>query len=185
MKQTDIIVIGAGLVGSMIARVFRDSDYEVVVIDSGDKMSASKCSGGLWKASWVEKIEEEAKQGEHIIGQYFEIQKLTLKNDKDEDEVFNYVNCNDVLVEPDIVSEVVSIKNNVVICKKHGEFYVAKVAVIIAAGYHTNHILEKSNYKLKSNVDAQWGKVFEFEGQIDTNRVHIWAPYRQATLLFR
>ncbi len=189
MKQTDIIVIGAGLVGSMVARHFRANEYEVLVIDSEDKMSASKCSGGLWKAGWVEKIAEEALHGEAVIRQYFEVQQLTLKNGKGEDELFNYVNCNDVLVKPDIFGNVVHIKNNVVnVGYKDGSpynFIQGKVAVIVAAGYQTNNILEKSNYELKSNVDAQWGKIFEFNGQVDINRVHIWAPYRQATLFNR
>ncbi len=47
--RTDVIIVGAGLFGSMTAKYLRKKGFEVVIIDRVDPMAASKGSMGIWK----------------------------------------------------------------------------------------------------------------------------------------
>lgn len=189
MKKVEVIIIGAGLVGSMTARHLRKHKLDVLVIDNNDPLSASKCSGGLWKQGWINGIKDEAEIGEGIISRYFPIQEKKLTNDKGEEEVFNYINCNEVVLKPDVLGSVNRIQNlsvEVIGSKSQSiGTYTATKAIIICAGVYTNTLLSKVGFKPKTDVDAVWGKVLECEGQISENKISVWAPYRQSTLFNR
>lgn len=207
--RTDVVIIGCGLVGGMTAKYLRKQGLEVVVVDDENLMSGSKCSFGVWKEGWVNKvIKEEYKDGKDLLDEFgggiteteFIIKpkpyksrsmvdkyivKKTLKR-----EIFNHVHCELIMKELLVVrGKVDSIEGNrvtVIKNKKDKEVIVAKL-IVVAAGVWTTDILLENGLNIDlPYLDFQWGSVFRLKG-LDLpleNQLREWSPYKHS-LYFR
>jgi glycine/D-amino acid oxidase-like deaminating enzyme len=210
--KTDIVVIGSGLIGSMVTKYLREvRGMEVVIIDQKNTMAASKCSFGVWKEGWVnEVIQKEYKDGLELLDTFsggikeeeFIIKPKPYKNRSMVDtyevklemkaETFKRVDCSLLLNEESINATVLSIDQNRVTILHAGkeqrkEVIVAK-HIVVAAGVWTTDILTENG--LMNNLpylDRQWGAVFHLKGNGDVNlpasQMQEWAPYKQSVFV--
>lgn len=179
--KSDIIIIGAGLFGSMTAKYMKKKGLNVILIDCEQEMAASKCSFGVWKEGWINKtIKTEVAEGLPLLEEFAGIKKEEFFNmDKEILEPMFYVDCRKILNEKYLKETVVSIKNNIVKTNK-GEHTSTK-AVIVCAGVWTPELLK--GYKNVPKVDIAWGATMDYSQNIDSSRYKTWAPYRQSILL--
>lgn len=205
MIKTDVVVIGAGLIGSMTAKYLRSKGMEVIIIDSRHLLGASKCSFGTWKEGWVNPIiKDEYDDGVDLLKKYTggikEVEFLVrpknynnrsvMRQEVDQSntkiEKFNQVDCKLILNEEFITGSVINIEGKKVTIaqgkEKTKETYQANVAIIIAAGVWTTDILIDNG--LTDNLpylDMQWGSVFKLEGdKLPINQMKEWSPYKQS-----
>jgi len=190
MNKPDVIIIGAGLFGSMTAKYLKKKGMSVSIIDDVHPMAASKCSMGVWKSGWINKvIQEEAEQGMPLLDEVCGgIQELEFMNmDKWEVETFEHVDCSLIINEKFIKGKVFGITDNGVnFTDLYGEKRTmwANKAVVVCAGSWTGHILKESGYKDNlPAVDRYWGANFVVDMSVDVSRVQTWAPYKQNVLL--
>ncbi len=185
----DVIIIGAGLVGSMTAKVLRDEGYSVRIFDSREKLSGSKCASGVWKEGWVNpKIKERVEEGLGTLQKYANIQLLDFYNrDNGKTEEMFYVDWSEICNEDYVDAKVFEVKN------KKIEYIPtdsetdwtdeAKYAVLICAGAFTDKILSESGYA-PIGIDAYWGNLLVLDGaNMKMSVVKTWAPYKQIVAL--
>ena len=179
--KAEVIIIGAGLFGSMTAKYLKKKGLQVLIIDSKEDMAASKCSFGVWKEGWVNKtIKKEVEKGLPLLEEFAGIKMEEFFNtNKEAVEQLFYVDCRKILNEKFLNEKVISIKNNVV--KTNKETHTASKAVIVCAGVWTTELLK--GYKNVPKVDIAWGATMDYSQNIDTSRISTWAPYRQSVLL--
>lgn len=209
--KTDVLIIGSGLIGSMCAKFLRDvKGMEVMIVDEKHPMGASKCSFGVWKEGWVNKvIKSEYEDGVDLLdtftGGILEEEFIVkpkpynhrVTQDKynveqvDKKEIFKRVDCSLILNEEFTDAKVLSIEGNrVEIQHREGnrkEFITAK-HIVVAAGVWTTDILIENG--LTSNLpylDHQWGSVFKMKGLSDMklpqSQMKEWSPYKQSVFV--
>lgn len=192
MKNTiDYIVVGAGLFGSAIARNLSNKGEDVLTVDSHHPMSASKCSFGVWKDGWVNKIiQEQVTQGmENLEWLANGIRDIEVYNmEKDRMEAFKQVDCSNILLDEEshFVGRISKInKEYVTIVSGKGEIDVKfKKGVIVAAGAMTPEVLSLAGSKHSGfGLDKLWGATLDLKIKLDGNRMSQWAPYKQSMLV--
>lgn len=180
MKK-DIIIIGCGLFGSVTAKYLRDKGMNVLTIDNESPLAASKCSFGLWRDGWIEKIKSKASVGISVLKKYAKVEKKELFDPFKEKIVdFHYIDCDQLLEEPDMKATVHNVHNNTVYLTDNTK--IKADIIIIAAGYYTNEILFKSDLETRK-LDGLWGATMDVDLDIDSDRLWEWAPYKQAMIL--
>jgi glycine/D-amino acid oxidase-like deaminating enzyme len=198
-KNKKAIIIGAGLFGSMITRYFRDRGIFVTLMDSEDKLAASKCAVGVYKESWTNGYKEQYQVSKQVLNEYNLIEELDFVNlnilldensKKSPYEKYLHIKCEEILnIKPDIIGEVVRIDNNVVKYKpKEDDSQTPPKKldadfVIVAAGYQTERLLLSSGYKDAPLIEKYWGAVLDVNKEIEQCRIMQWAPYRQSIVL--
>jgi glycine/D-amino acid oxidase-like deaminating enzyme len=185
--KTQVVIIGAGLVGSLTAKVLREAGYDSLILDMEHPYAASKCSFGIWKDGWVnDAIRKEYEAGMSTLEKYAgEREVLELFNMKKEKiDEFYYINPAKVLNEEFLPAEVLSVENNKVKFVMEGQKYMAKatVAVVVCAGAFTQELLENSGYKNAPQMDKLWGATMDVDMEIEESRIMEWAPYKQCIL---
>lgn len=188
--KVDVVIVGAGLFGSMTARLLENMGYETVVIDAGEPMAASKCSFGVWKEGWINPIiRAEVDHGRGLlenIGGIEEVEFANLKNGKY--EVFQRTDCSKILLQKKeanlIPCKVSSMRAKEVLYDDDRLVVTAKKAVIVAAGVWTSQVLGLMNgLKNVPQVDSLWGATLDVGLKVEENRVLEWAPYKQCVLV--
>lgn len=188
--KTDVIVIGAGLFGSMITRHFQDNGLDVICIDSQEPMAASKCSFGVWKDGWVNKtIQPEAQEGMDLLEQMTDgIHEMKIFNvGKERYDDFKRVDCSKLLLKSFHKANVNYIHHGTVEFTEasgdEGSFF-ARKAIIVAAGVWTPKILTlQKGIKSTIGIDSAWGATLDINYKIEESTIKEWAPYRQSLLL--
>ena len=185
--KTQVIIIGAGLVGCMTSKVLEDAGYSTLIIDMEHPYAGSKCSFGIWKDGWVNKvIRKEYEEGLDTLEKYAG-EKVTIElfnMTKERVDEFYYVDCDNIMNEDFLPAEVTRIENNRVEFTMEGQKMVGKatVAVVVAAGAFTQTILEDSGYDNAPKLDVLWGATMDVRMPIDESRIQEWAPYKQCIL---
>jgi len=204
LMNADVIVVGAGMVGSMITKHLRANGLQVLLIDCERPFSGSKCSSGMWRDGWVnDKIREQYEQGLEVLHEYAGINtievenldtKLSVKKNGSEqtdvqiDELM-YVNWKDICDVQAVNYEVVSVCKNIVTCRHHGNDhnnrprttqFVAMKKVFLCTGAYTDELLRDSGYS-PIGLDRYFGSAIETRN-LDykiISKIKTWAPYKQ------
>ena len=192
--SVDVIIVGAGIFGCMTAKVLRAEGYSVKLIDSEDKLAASKCAIGVYKEGWVANFKEKYKVSKAVLDrfdlvtseEFIDMNVIFDENSKKEPfQPMLRVKCKELLDEKFTKGEVIGIENKRVtyIESKTGAQIIlaSNICVVVAAGYKNPELLAK--YPLAQSVEPHWGAVLEVNKHIDESRIFQWAPYRQAVLL--
>lgn len=211
--KTDVLIIGSGLIGSMTAKYLRDVRHmEVVMVDQKHPMGGSKCSFGVWKEGWVNKvIQDEYKDGLDLLDTFtggvkeeeflikpkpYNMRSMgSAKYEVDptiKKETFKRVDCSLILNEEFIEGTVLNIdKNRVTILKagkeKEKVLVVAKHIVIAAGVWTTDILIENGLMNNLPYLDQIWGSVFKLKassGQpLPQSQVREWSPYKQSVFV--
>lgn len=187
MKKHDVVVIGAGLFGAATARLLAKQGYDVAVVDSNERFAASKCSFGVWKDGWVDKVKPYLAEGLDLLDEFcggIETREFFDLGKEDVVHQFFYADCFKIMtLGPDITvypHKVHTVQRKAVNLF-NGDQITAKKAVIIAAGAYTDNILTQSGFKPRG-IDIYWGATMNVNMHIDECRIFEWAPYKQSIL---
>jgi len=191
-KQFDVIIVGAGLFGCMTAKLLRANNFDVLLIDSEDQYSASKCAIGIYKEGWVNGFKEVYQQSKEVLISFDLIEELEFANmnvvldEASKKEMFEqllHIKCDDILNEKRMKAEVINVFNDEVTYDVECGVRIksiAKICVVVAAGYKNPELLKE--YQAQT-IENYWGAILKVNKKIDCNRIFQWAPYRQAVLL--
>ena len=186
--DSDIVVVGAGIMGATIAQAFRVlQEREVMLIDGQHPLSGTKASGGSVKPSHLTGLDKDSeKLSLDMLDSLWGLEKETfvvrpsggfLKADVyqiDMDKVFG--------VEQ-VLGEVTKIgrKGGVpcVVAELDGRMEVVRCnLLIVAAGMGCSKLIPKMGLDLY----AKQGVSFIFPGKLEQAFVQAWAPYKQITV---
>jgi len=175
--MNDVIIVGAGLFGSIIAEALAHDGHSVVVIDDNRPMAGSLPSACLMKPSWFNGMGKDKHEP-----------SLQLLDDLFGLESFDFVvrptgiktSCFRVdpakcirRVHGTYIEETVTHVEAGRVETAQGNVHEAKT-VIVAAGVWCNEILN-SRY----NIQPKAGIAFRGQAIVKENRISVWAPYKQ------
>jgi len=187
---TDVVVVGAGLFGSMTAKFLKSKGIETIIIDRRDPMSASKCSSGIWRPGWAHKIQREVEESLPIIAQFTAIDTLPIFDvDKEIETTIDFIDCNNILNEDFLEGDVkgctytfnrFNAKIQSVIVDVDGiDIEIECNYVVVCAGAFTNQVLNRLKMPLHFGIDGLWGAVIHSSDKLKQNYIQNWAPYKQ------
>jgi glycine/D-amino acid oxidase-like deaminating enzyme len=109
-----IVVVGAGLAGSIAATALRKSGHEVVVIDDNQPLSGSKASSNLYIAAWLKKFVSSAtSEGIKFLEEMYRDQiDHPFSSGIAVAAQIKHIAQRNILVEPDVVGTVVRITDS-------------------------------------------------------------------------
>lgn len=191
MRTPDICIIGAGLFGSMTAKLLRSLDFDVLLVDSNEPQAASKCSFGLWRDGWISKeLREKVDTSLEIIREFVEIKQINLFDvDKNAESLFYKIDVSQILNEQTMFGKVVALSDDKIIVSPNDKplqqvEIAPKIATFVCAGVFTTEVLVLAGIRFDS-IDSYWGQVLEFssDAELEHQAIQTWAPYKQAVLL--
>ena len=181
-----INVVGAGIAGSLVARVLRARGHEVRVIDDCDVNSASRASSNLYIGSWLKKFSSSAaSNGIRVVEELFagKIDQPFSRGIADAMKV-RHIAQRHLLVEPDVVTTVVqadvftssAVKPGVPGVGTAEKFY--EGPVVLCTGHRGAELVPG----LK--VDVKVGHCIHFRGRLPEGRssLTLASPYVHAKL---
>lgn len=168
-----ILIVGAGIFGSLAARLAVKAGYKVTIIDCAKPLAASKCSSGLIRSSWVKSL------GPAVVDTgYRVLRSLTplisvnftvLPTCKA--AVLDWVDYATLLWPVDVTDTVEEIGEGSVTL---GSGRVLRGKVLVATGAYSGHLLPLPG--LKGLVGAS----LRIPGEVPKPLMQVYAPYRQA-----
>jgi glycine/D-amino acid oxidase-like deaminating enzyme len=175
-SEQDVIIIGGGLFGSIIAKTLSERYKNILVIDRDEPLAGSKAAGCLMKPGWFsgftqKQVDDSLAHLDKLYGVETKEFKLNLGKTKvhwcDPDKIlkdntFTRVKGNVLKVnEASVKAEVDGTVRN---------FYGS--LIIVAAGFWTAELIDVPKIQGKRGVS------FRTFGRVDPF-IHVWAPYRQ------
>lgn len=188
--ETHVLIIGAGLFGSMVAKHLRSQGIESLIVDRRDPLSASKCSSGIWRPGWAGKIASQVEQSLPVISRYTAIDTLPIFDaDKEAETMIDFIDCNNILNEDFLEGDVVGCTfddnrpntkvRSVIVDVDGTKIEIGCTELVICAGAFTNAILEKLKLPVLYGLDTHWGAVLHCREKLKHNFIQNWAPYKQ------
>lgn len=172
-----INVVGAGLAGSLVARVLRARGRDVRVIDDVDVRSASRASSNLYIASWLKKFSSSAaSNGIRVVEELFagKIDQPFSRGIADAMKV-RHIAQQHILVEPDVVSTVLR-TDCLPGVMTTDRFY--EGPTVLCCGYRGAELVPGLE------IDVKVGHCFHFKGRLPEGRssLTLASPYVHAKL---
>lgn len=175
----DIVVIGAGLFGQIIAKELMESKgQQVILVDAGHKNAGSKPAACLMKPSWFSSLGKDVYDPAlALLDRLYGVQELKFKLGPTKVGGVMWVNPRHVLSLPVFKAKVTYIIPGYAgwtVCTDEG--FIDCKKVIIAAGVWTNSLIQVENLKGQAGAAFTWSlpKGEDFEPFIRP-----WAPYKQ------
>ncbi len=180
--MSNILVIGAGLFGSTIARGLARDGHRVTVFDDRRPMGATAPSGLLMRPSWIKKLTKQVT--EPALATLDEIYKLETLKFKTRPKLLTvsvfHIESRKVLTTDDLAFVEATVTevhpHRVVVHDAKGiyeEFY--GDVVIVAAGYWSDKLMEVPGLSGMQGISFRW------KGGVD-NIIAPWAPYKQSVV---
>lgn len=174
MAKHSVIIIGAGLFGSLAARLADAEGHEVTVIDNAEPWAASKASGCVLAPSWLSSLSsDEIATGMDVLASVATVHDVEFQTNLLKTFKAKRVNPSELLVQPDMVARVKSIAQGGKVELEDGTKLQGKV--LVAAGMASHALLPQI-----PRVRGLWGASLMVQGALDGPRIHVYAPYRQA-----
>jgi glycine/D-amino acid oxidase-like deaminating enzyme len=168
-----VIIVGAGLFGSIAAALARRHGHDVTVIDNKEEHSASKASGCVLAPSWLTSLSsEQTQRAMEVLGSLYRVQDTALLNPTT-GLTFKakQVHPDDILVVPDIAAKVEAVGDG----WAQYEGTKLKGTVLVAAGVWSESLVEMPK------VRGLYGASVRVAGvRLEQPSITVYAPYRQA-----
>jgi hypothetical protein len=178
-KRRNVVIVGAGLFGSIAAHLARQAGHTVTVVDSGEAYAASKASGCVLAPSWLASIpKEQVTEALGVLGSEYALHDLAFDCSVRGHKVpkqfrAQRVNPADVLLKPDDNRKVLSVGDGEVTFVDRTKL---RGTVLVAAGMGCAELLPGM-----PKMRGLWGaSLWSLGEQIDAARLDVYAPYRQA-----
>lgn len=179
-----IIIVGAGLFGSVSAELCRRAGHDVTLVDGSVPDSASQASACLLKPSWLSGLsKEDVTAGYALLENNFGVQQLDFANLGIGGRLMktvriDWVDPKSILKKPDVASVVRTVGDGMVLL---GDGTKLKGNVLVAAGVHSFDLLVRGGLAADlPRMSSLMGVSLRFRGQLDNPAMHVYAPYKQA-----
>jgi glycine/D-amino acid oxidase-like deaminating enzyme len=171
-----VIIVGAGLFGSIAAQLAHRAGHKVTVVDAARPWAASKASGCVMAPSWVTSLDsEEIATAGKVLNSLFKVHPLAFKTHLGLTFNAHRVDPRDVIVATDVAGVVTSVDDGEVHVDSKGSNMTLRGKVLVAAG------IESMNLIKMPPIRALWGASVLFQkDKLEHPRLHVYAPYRQA-----
>lgn len=174
MDDTEVVVIGAGLFGSVIAHHLTSQGRQVVTIDAGLPMSGSAPAACLMKPGWASSMSaQEYHNALRLLGDITEVLELPFRVGPITTNL-HWVPPSHILVPPMYkarVTRLVPEAEKVWLQTDEGWDMLAK-KVVVATGHWMDLLPE-------IKVQPKGGWAFTWVGKLKERFIRPWAPYKQ------
>lgn len=172
-KSRQIIIVGAGLFGSMAAKVATANGWKCTVIDSRKEESGSKPAACLMSKGWLSGLPGSTVElGLDTLSKHYGTKVIDFKVNGVKYLECLWVNPKKVLLTHYKKEAALDVGDGYVITER--ETY--EGIVLVAAGVWCNELL---GYEKMPEVKSLMGSALIFEGKTSP-RIDVWAPYKQA-----
>ena len=172
----DVIIVGGGLFGQIIARAFRAEGREVVVYDNREKEAGSVPAACLMKPSWFSGLGKEVYEPSlKLLDDLFGVKDIdfNLLPTRAQATV-HWCDPADILNGPTVPATVTEIHPGRIVVGVTGGVTVEANLIIVAAGIWTEKLLPQYKQTAQKGVAFLWPKV-----KVPVPAIQIWAPYKQ------
>lgn len=176
-KQHRIIVVGAGLAGSIAAAAARDAGADVTVIDAYATFSGSRAAGCLLRPGWLTMLQaREVTLAYALLMKLYGMKRLRFEGNLGIPIDLDWVDPRKILRAADIAGTVTMVSDRTVFYTdtRKTDHSLQADSILIAAGFRTPHLVSMPP------ITAMIGASLRFTGQLKVPRLKVWAPYRQA-----
>lgn len=174
----DLIVVGGGVFGSVIARTCKQQGLSVIVIDDQRPMSGSKASGFMINPAWVPLETKERDDCFALLDRLYGLDEMRLRLKPTKKVVYvKQVDRLSVLEDPNLCYLQATVKTVVpnVVHLTNGHSITAKY-IVVAAGIWSSELTPVPGLIGKRGVS------FLFKGSLGRDTIGFirnWAPYKQ------
>jgi len=167
----NVVVVGAGIFGSIAAHLAERAGARVTVVDAGMDLAASPASACLLKPSWLTSVPREGVDlGYKVLREQFGLKPIKFAVNKILPVDIDWVDPEAIFYRNAIYGTVTKVGNGVVELST-GEKFQGKV--LVAAGVWSDRLVEMPAIKWL------YGASVLFRGKAPP-RMTVYAPYRQA-----
>jgi glycine/D-amino acid oxidase-like deaminating enzyme len=169
-----IIVVGSGLFGSIATALARKAGHSVTLVDNANPLAASKCSGNLFKPSWLESIgKEKAAVAYGVLRSLYTVQKIdcVIRPLLKLRTALDWIDPAEVLLPPDAEGTVTEVGDGYV---KSTSGNTLRGTVLVAAGVGCDQLVSMPHIK------RLVGSSLRLKGQVKEASVYLYAPYKHA-----
>lgn len=167
----DVVVVGAGVTGRVVAAALRRQGRSVELIDNRRPDAGSRASAYLMKPSWYQALgAERTEPALQLLQELFGLDTWPFVEGPDGREFLLRLDpqklppANRLATVAKVVSGGVELEDGT---------FVAAQKVVVAAGYWTGVLLPEVELVAKAGLAMEW------EGQhVEKNFLKLWAPYR-------
>jgi glycine/D-amino acid oxidase-like deaminating enzyme len=175
-----VIVVGAGLFGSVAALYAHRKGADVLVIDRGEELAGSGPAACLMKPGWLSKMGANARTGLDLLDELYGLTTIKFRMGPVLTDV-HWVDPDRILLRRRSLPDGIELRSDNV--TEVGDGYVVlndrelvtADAVLVAAGVWTNQLLRDK----VPRIAAMAGAVSYFAGQVLEPFIKPWAPYKQ------
>lgn len=176
----DVVVIGAGLFGCVIARALRSQGMDVEILDDRRENAGSKPAACLMKPSWFSSLGPKVyRPALDMLSSLYDVQDLSMR--------VGPANALVHWIEPTSILGGETVTKGTVIKisqadegwrveyrnPMNSEIDFTARKVIVAAGIWSSELVPVQD------LSPRWGVAFCWDGQIEQGSITPWAPYRQ------
>lgn len=188
VEKCDVLVVGGGLFGRIIARSLRVQGRHVVTLDRAHEERGSNAAGCVMKPSWLSSLGDQFDPSMRHLEELFTSFRTApflvsgLRNvtchQLDPDEVLHAHRCGD-----DLYGNVVAIEQGAQWGRSSVRYFddvgrdlrIEAGRVVVAAGIWTERILPE----LQGRITPKWGVATRHDLNLERQFINTWAPYRQ------
>lgn len=187
MSQQRVIIVGAGLFGSIMGRWLERANFPVVYIDDLRPGAGSPASAGLIKPSWLQGFGDAGKIGLTVLDDLFGLGTIRFKVLGVPVDI-HHVDPARVLVlvrgqDRNLLRGTVTKVGDGYVEWAHHEFAPTMRldgTVVVSTGAWANELIANL-----PRMQRLMGTAFFYKGQIDEPILDVWAPYKQVKVFSR
>jgi hypothetical protein len=180
-----VIVVGAGLFGSIAAAYARRRGFAVDVIDRREETAGSRAAACLMKPGWMSGLpKQDVANGLALLDELYGLQSVDFKlklSVLEKRESIHWVHPSKMLL-PNIVTIDANVKDlkhysdSVEVVTEVGNTTVLRSAdfVLLACGAWGNEL-----FRDMPPIRSLVGMSYKYRGQLKDNIIQAWAPYKQ------
>lgn len=169
-----IVIVGAGLFGSIATTLCRLAGHQVTLIDNNSPLAASPCAGNFFKPSWLTAMAPKAVElALNTLDTLYKVETVecVVCPERKRSVQLQWVNPRSVLLKPDVEDVAAHLGYGEVLCSS-GVPYTGKV--LIAAGIGCASLVNLPPMK------ALMGACLRVNTQLKTSAIQMYAPYKHA-----
>lgn len=172
--DADVLVVGAGLFGSMATHLLRKAGARVLLIDDQRPFSGSAAAGCLLRPTWLSSLNATGKLGLELLNEHWPPTPLNFRvlPTRRTIEIL-HLSPSTVLLPPDISQRVLEVLPGGMIYLAEEDEPLKAANVLVAAGAWTDTLVPVPPLRTKVGVS------FIFPTQLEEPLVRFWAPYKQ------